>query len=213
VTNIGNFYGPGYIGSLRRPITNDGSAVFQTVGAGNCYLARTAPGNSGPPRSPPASCRSAEADHVSSPAADDNFTNFTVLGPQAIRDTNTTASDLAGNYDCLDWCWSGLNVTNNATLLLTNGVAIGHYGPWARRLVRLQTHRRRLATNLNQLVSYNTVQEQSGGLGRRRLVLLLRHRAGPGAPTIRSASPILPNGQRRRRLDDPHQRRATHQHT
>jgi len=38
VTNIGNFYGPGYIGSYVA-ITNDGSAVFQTVGAGNCYLA------------------------------------------------------------------------------------------------------------------------------------------------------------------------------
>src|SRR5207245_11124246 len=55
-----------------------------------------------------------------------DFTVTTTLTPQAQRDTDTP--DLGWHYDSLDYCWTGLNLTNSATLLLTNGVAIGLYG-------------------------------------------------------------------------------------
>jgi len=87
------------------------------------------------------------------------FTNNTVLAPQALRDTDTP--DIGYHYSPLDWCWSGLNLTN-ATLTLTNGVAVGAYGT-AGTILRngakfLSTG---FADNLNRLVRYHTVQEQA----------------------------------------------------
>src|SRR5260370_42093677 len=122
VTNIGNFYGPGYIGSYVA-ITNDGSTVFQTVGAGNCYLAPSSPWrNYGTPSITPSLLADLRKRTTYPPLLLTNhFTNFTALGPQATRDTNSAALDLGWHYDVLDYCWSALNVTNNALLLLSNG--------------------------------------------------------------------------------------------
>ncbi len=54
-----------------------------------------------------------------------DFTTDTTLYPQAPRDTDIP--DLGAHYDPLDYLLSNLNLTN-ATLILTNGVAVGTYG-------------------------------------------------------------------------------------
>src|SRR5260370_33743714 len=89
VTNIGNFYGPGYIGSYVA-ITNDGSAVFQTVRAGNCYLAPYSSWRRyGTTCIPPRLLADLPQRTTYPPLLlTNNSTNITVLGPQAIRNAN-----------------------------------------------------------------------------------------------------------------------------
>jgi hypothetical protein len=88
-----------------------------------------------------------------------DFTNSTVLGPVVQRDVDTL--DLGYHYDSLDYCWSGRNLTN-ATLTLTNGVAVGVFGT---RGTTLRTGAKVLSEGwpdrLNPVVRCNTVQEQS----------------------------------------------------
>src|SRR5258708_16572453 len=120
VTNIGNFYGPGYIGSYVA-ITNDGSAVFQTVGAGNCYLAPYSSWRGYGTTSITPSLLADLRKRTTYPprVLTNNFTSFTALGPQAVRDTNSAALDIGWHYDVLDYGWSGLT-GRNATLPLTD---------------------------------------------------------------------------------------------
>jgi hypothetical protein len=88
-----------------------------------------------------------------------NITEDTILSPQAQRDTDLP--DLGYHYDPLDYAVSDLTITNN--LLLTNGVALATYG--ASPAITLsgpgQLLSQGLANNLNHIVRYNTVQEQS----------------------------------------------------
>jgi hypothetical protein len=61
----------------------------------------------------------------------------------------------------LDWCWSGLNLTN-ATLTLTNGVAVGLYGASGTTLREgAKFISEGTPVNLNRLARYEAVQEQS----------------------------------------------------
>jgi len=87
-----------------------------------------------------------------------DFTMDTVLGPQAQRDWD--GLDLGYHYDPLDYVWSGLNLTN-ATLVLTNGVAVAVYGS---KGVRLRNGARFVSQGmpgvLNRLARYPAVQEQ-----------------------------------------------------
>jgi len=89
-----------------------------------------------------------------------DFTVSTTLNPQAQRDTDVP--DVGWHYDPLDYCWSGLNLTNSSTLTLTNGVAVGIYGA---KGTTLSTGANLISegqpNNLNRLVRYQTVQEQS----------------------------------------------------
>jgi hypothetical protein len=88
------------------------------------------------------------------------FSSATTLAPQALRDTDTP--DLGYHYDPLDYCWSGLNLTNSATLVLTNGVAVGIYGAKGTTLYSgTQFVSEGSPTALNRLVRYELVQEQS----------------------------------------------------
>lgn len=83
----------------------------------------------------------------------------TVWQPTAPRDTD--APDLGYHYDPLDCVVSGLAI-NNATLLLTNGVAVGVYGTYGLELqsgARLRSEGNPL--NLNRLVRHQLVQEQA----------------------------------------------------
>jgi hypothetical protein len=82
----------------------------------------------------------------------------TTLAPCAGRDLDTP--DLGYHYDPLDYLVSNLNVTN-ATLLLTNGVAVGCYGNYMGfyLLAGSKIISEGTPTTLNQLVRYRTVQE------------------------------------------------------
>ena len=87
-----------------------------------------------------------------------DFAVSTTLSPQAQRDIDNP--DLGYHYDPIDYCLSGLNLTN-CTLTLTNGVAVGFYGTNG---ITLQSGAKFVsegtALNLNRLVPYRSVQEQ-----------------------------------------------------
>jgi hypothetical protein len=103
------------------------ASTFQSVRAGYHYLTAASP------------FRNAGTTNINAALASDlkrlttyppvepttGFTANTVLGPIVPRDTDQP--DLGYHYDPLDYVWSGLTL-NNATLVLTNGVAIGFYG-------------------------------------------------------------------------------------
>ena len=87
-----------------------------------------------------------------------HFLLNTVLGPVVQRDTDTP--DLGYHYPALDYVFSALIVTN-ATLLLTNGVAVAAYGNLG---ISLRSGGRFASmghpTNLNRIIRYESVQEQ-----------------------------------------------------
>src|SRR2546428_2325261 len=105
------------------------SATFQTVGAGRNYLLPTSPyRNAGTTKINPSLLADLKRRTTYPPIVLSNdFTVATTLSPQAQRDTDTP--DFGYHYDPMDYCCIGLNLTN-ATLTLTNGVAVGFYGSY-----------------------------------------------------------------------------------
>lgn len=81
-------------------------------------------------------------------------TNWTI---QAHRDTSTNdLPDVGYHYEPLDYCVSGVNASS--TLTLTNGVAVGIFGPYGFQggtVVSVGT-----PTNYNHIALYSAVQEQ-----------------------------------------------------
>jgi len=153
-------------------ICSGGAGVFTNVGAGFHYLAA---GNG---------CQQVGTSNINPGLAADLATmttwppvmlatNFAVsgissptnLGPQAVRDASLTP-DLGYHYDPLDWVWTNLTVGTGVTLTLTNGVAIGYYGPYCLTLNYNNTLFSLGTPNqLNHLAPYQAVQEQSQGSG------------------------------------------------
>lgn len=153
VTNSGSYSGI-------NNSTASGSGVLQTAGQGAHYLAAGSP------------YRNAGSTAINSTLASDlkslttfppilwtaDFTADTTLAPQAQRDTDTP--DLGYHYCPLDYVWTTLNLTN-ATLTLTNGVAVGIYGTKGTTLrAGAKFISEGTPANLNHLVRYQAVQEQ-----------------------------------------------------
>ncbi|HMJ67106.1 MAG TPA: hypothetical protein VK615_17310, partial [Candidatus Binatia bacterium] len=167
VTNIGS--GFSYTGAYNGT-NSDPAAVFQTVGAGAHYLATSS------------SFRDAGTTNIDSPllASLSQLTTYppiiagelTVIdvdqtfGLQASRDID--APDLGFHYTSLDWAFGGVYVTN-ATITLNPGTAIALYSPTnggsSYYGIALGDNAKFISegwpTNLNRIVRYNTVQEQS----------------------------------------------------
>jgi len=167
VTNIGSGnFGGAYNGTNSSP-----ASVFQPVGAGYSYLTNNS------------SFRNAGTTNIDSTllaslkqlttyppinvgqlAIIEN-TNLT-LSPQAGRDTDTP--DLGYHYSPLDYTFGGTYVVNS-TITLQTGTAIGLYSPtnggssyYAIGLADASKFfSDGVATNLNRIVRYNMVQEQS----------------------------------------------------
>jgi hypothetical protein len=170
VTNAGNL-----TVTNATAVLTSAEGIFQGVGQGSNYLA---------PSSPYRNWANAATD-INADLAKDlknlttyppvvlsaDFTADTVLSPQAQRDTDTL--DLGYHYVPLDYCLSALNLTN-ATLLLTNGVAVGVYG---QKGITLRTGAKFVSesspTRLNRLVRYTAVQEQPAVWGTAGAVGLL----------------------------------------
>src|SRR5206468_6253483 len=154
VTNAGSF-------SSNTVCSTSSSSVFQSAGQGFHYLAT----NSIYRNVGTANINAALAKDLSKMTTypplllSSDFTVSTTLNPQAQRDTDTL--DIGYHYDPLDYCWSGLNLTNS-TLTLTNGVAVGNYGAkgTSMRTTSSKFVSEGTAVNLNRLVRYQTVQEQ-----------------------------------------------------
>ena len=139
--------------------TNSGGSMFSSAIAGAHYLADNTYRNAGTTNISPSLLADLKRLTTYPPLVLTNdFTTDTVLVPQAQRDTD--APDLGYHYNPLDYCWSGLNLTN-ATLTLTNGVAVAVYGT---KGVILQDGAQVISegspVNLNRYVRYTTVQEQ-----------------------------------------------------
>ena len=153
ITNTGSF-------SSNSVYTASGSGVFQSVGQGFHYLAANSPYRNAGTTTINAALATQLKNLTTYPPLllTNDFTVSTTLSPQAQRDTDTP--DIGYHYDPLDYCWSGLNLTNS-TLTLTNGVAVGIYGATGtsmRSSGRFVSEGSPL--NLNRLVRYQTVHEQ-----------------------------------------------------
>jgi len=150
VTNYGSF-------SSNAVYTASGG-VFQSVGAGSHYLANNTYRNLGTTN---VAILSELRQRTTYPpiVLSNTISVNTTLQPQAQRDADLP--DIGYHYDAVDWALNTLAVTN-ATLTLTNGVAVatfGDIGLWLRERSRLVSEGTALARN--HISRYNTVQEQS----------------------------------------------------
>jgi hypothetical protein len=140
------------------------SRVFQTVGAGSHYLYNDTYRNKGTTNISASLLAELKKETTYPPyEITTNITGDTVLSVQASRDTNS-APDLGYHYDPLDFVVSGRSVSG-CTLTLTNGVALGTYGNSSSYGISIDQGGNLVsqgtASNLNQIVRYNTVQEQA----------------------------------------------------
>ncbi|MHC1769533.1 MAG: hypothetical protein AB9869_35485 [Verrucomicrobiia bacterium] len=157
VTNIGSIAGS------HNATNSSASGVLQTVGAGNHYLSGgSLYRNAGTTNINAGLLASLRTGTTYSPVVlSGDFALSRILGPQAERDVD--APDLGYHYDPIDYCLSGLNLTN-ATLLLTNGVVMAAYGN--RGLVLrngAQLVSEGAPNRPNRLIRFDVVQEQSYG--------------------------------------------------
>lgn len=164
VTNTGL---PGTYVTNATAILPSAEGVFQTVGQGANYLAAGSPyrGWSGAATNVDAELAATLRWLTTYPplVLSNDFTVNTTLSPQAGRDA--TGRDLGYHYAPLDYCWSGLNLTN-ATLLLTNGVAVGMYGIKGTTLRNgAKFVSEGMPNRLNRLVRYTCIHEQPGFWG------------------------------------------------
>jgi RHS repeat-associated protein len=147
---------------------NDSLYPFQTMGAGKCYLTNSCVFHDAGVTTgiDPALLASLTNKTTYAPIVYSNITITTnlVLGLQASRDTNNLP-DLGYHYDPIDYIVDKLAITN-ATLTLTNGVAIATYNEGG---VELQDHSSIVSIGSpfspNWCVRYSSVQEVPVSLG------------------------------------------------
>jgi hypothetical protein len=152
VTNYGSF--------SSNSVSTASSGAFQTVGQGFHYLAAGSSYRNAGTTGINATLATQLAKLTTYPPIEltSDFTVSTTLSPQAQRDTDTL--DLGYHYDPLDYVWSSRNLTN-ATLTLTNGVAVAVYGGSGTVLrTGAKVFSEGTPTDLNRYVRYQTVQEQ-----------------------------------------------------
>jgi hypothetical protein len=143
---------------------SSGNGIYQTVGAGGYYLADNSTNRDTGTTIINTNLLNDFKTKTTHPPLlwTSDFTSNTNLSPQAVRDSNTP--DRGYHYDPLDYVLTGRAVTNS-TLTLTNGVAIGTYGVGGSQGFYIRKNGNLvsvgLPNNLNQIVRYNTVQEQS----------------------------------------------------
>jgi hypothetical protein len=160
VTNIGSNFSAGFVQ------TNATAAnVFDIVGAGASYLKSSSTyRNAGTANVNATLLADLKKRTTYPPIVIGDGTLFTTsltLYPQAQRDTDTP--DLGYHYDCLDYVFSALALTN-ATITAMPGVAIGTRTLYTYGLGLLGGARflcEGTPANLNRIVRYNTVQEQA----------------------------------------------------
>lgn len=158
VTNWGNM---AYTTNTTVFLPTDPGGIFQTVGAGNHYLADGTYRNAGTTNISTNLLASLAKKTTYPPTVFSNLTLSTnlTLSPQATRDSDTP--DIGYHYDPLDYIADVFAITN-ATLTVTGGVAIASYngaGIW------LQDNSALVSTGTpnspNYFVRYQSVQEQA----------------------------------------------------
>ena len=159
VTNIGTNV------TLYSCATNSsGTSFYQTVGGASYYLAVSSTNRNAGTTNINTTLLGELRKKTTYPPVEitTNFTGNTTLGIQAARGRNTP--DRGYQYDPLDFVVSGRMLTNS-TLTLTNGVVLGTYGSSSSYEIYIRKGGNLVSegspTNLNQIVRYNTVQEQA----------------------------------------------------
>ena len=134
------------------------TGVFKTVGAGSRYLNGNVYRNSGTTNISPTLLSAIRLRTTYPPVVlTGDIVSDTTLYPQAPRDTDLP--DLGWHYLSLDYCWSGLTLSN-ATLRLA-GVAVAVYGTngiWLQSSAKFISQG--TPTAVNRLTRYDTVQEE-----------------------------------------------------
>jgi hypothetical protein len=159
-TSITNGYGEVPITTNHVQNVSSGSGVFQTIGAGSYYLADgSTHRNAGTTDIQPGLAAALRAKTTYPPLLYSNvtITTDTTLWTQAQRDTDIP--DIGYHYDPIDYFCSCS--VSNATLTLTNGVAVAYVGYtdlWLQNGGRLVSGGTPLQRN--HIVYYNLVQEQ-----------------------------------------------------
>lgn len=137
------------------------NGVFQIVMNGGSYLADNTYRNLGTTNITPSLLKDLRTGTTYAPVMLTNIISTSILlYPQAQRDTDQP--DLGYHFVPIDFMVSNLSITN-ATLTLTNGVAIGYYGVYGFNLNTDSVFiSQGTANNLNRLVHYMSVQNRSG---------------------------------------------------
>jgi len=135
---------------------------FQSVGNGHYYLSDPSGlRNAGRSSGVPASLLSALKKKTTFPPTllTSDFTTDTTLQQAAFRDVD--AVDLGWHPDPIDYCWSGLTLQNNKTLVVGRGVVVAAYGPLGLTLNSGSTLvSEGSPVEMNHFLRYNAVQEQ-----------------------------------------------------
>jgi len=143
------------------------TGIFQTVGAGSHYLATNSPyRNAGTTNIAPAALADIQTRTTYPPTVitNENLTNSVTWPVQAQRDTDTP--DLGYHYDPIDYAVSDVTVETNATLNLTNGVAVAGFGQYGLFLNSgSQVNSVGTPQVPNQICTYQAVQEQPTNWG------------------------------------------------
>ncbi len=144
--------------------TND-PGVFQTVGAGSHYLAASSPYRNVGTTNVSAVVRDRLATSTTFPPVllTNSITQNITLSPAAEKDVSEP--DLGYHYTPLDYVF-GTTRINAATVTIRKGAAVGFFsrdGGWAACILECGAKLDSIGApeNLNKLVWYNTVQEQS----------------------------------------------------
>jgi Bacterial TSP3 repeat len=140
--------------------TNTTTGVFQTTLAGRFYSAEGSPTRGiGYPINPALLAPFARMTTRPPMLLTNSFSSHTTLYPIVKRQTNGTP-DIGYHYPVIDYMWTRIGI-NNATLTLTNGVAVAFYGPSGISLsgsASLVSGGR--PNRINQLTTFNAIQEQ-----------------------------------------------------
>lgn len=159
VGDYNGFYGTSSFGSHQFPSTPN---PFQSLGAGNYYLTNNSTFlNVGTTTIDPALLTDLQSLTTYAPVIIPSgwLTTNSLLSPQAPRDTNVVLN-LGYHYSPLDWALNA--AISNATVTVLPGTALGCYNSYG---IWLYTNGvfncTGNATNINYIVRYNTVQEQS----------------------------------------------------
>jgi len=139
------------------------SSAFQTVGAGNHYLADSAYRNAGTTAINTGLLDDLRKKTTYPPVVlTADFSLPTTLSPQAQRDLDVP--DQGYHYDPIDFAWGGRTLTTS--LLLTNGVAVAIYGVTGTTLgAGAKFISEGSPLNRNRLVRYQAVQEMPTAWG------------------------------------------------
>ena len=148
-------------------VLSSGEGVYQTVGSGEHYLAENSPYRDAGTTNLSAETRNLLKNSTTHPPILLNgpINADLVLSPQASRDAGLP--DLGYHYAPLDYLVCAVSVNSNATVLATNGVAIGldYFGTnsWAWLLAPGKFISQGTPHAMNHLVRAHNVQEKASG--------------------------------------------------